>query len=264
MKAKLIFFVLLMAVMDLQAQPYTLIRQIDVKAKAINIDLLDNLYITTEQNQLIKYDAKGQQMAIFNISSFGAISAVDVSDPLKIVVQYATFQKAVILDNTLSELGRYSFSNIQPARLRLVVTAKSGGFWCYDETQTRVLKINSSFESILTTGTNLATDLGYIPQPISLTEFKNEIYLNDTNRGIIVADAYGTYYKTLPFKKVKSFSLSNDLLWYYQAKQLHLYDTKKLQDSLMSLPAVDSPLDIKVSNNHLYIISEKAVSLWAF
>lgn len=246
------------------AQSYTLIRQIDVKAKALTTDVLDNLYITTEQNQVIKYNVQGQQMAIYNISAFGNISAVDASDPLKIVVQYTAFQKIVILDNTLSEIGRYSFTAFQPARIRLAVTARSGGFWCYDETQTRVLKISNSFDNILTTGTNLAIDLNYVPKPVSLAEFKNELYLNDTTHGLIVTDIYGTYYKTLPFKQVKSFGFSNDQLWYYQNNQLHVYDTKKLQDSLQNLPEGPSPRDLKLSNNHLYIISEKAVSLWAF
>lgn len=246
------------------AQSYSLIREIPVQAKAITTDVLDNLYITTEQNQVIKYNAQGQQMAIYNISAFGNISSLDASDPLKIIVQYAPFQKVVILDNTLSEIGRYSFTAFQPARIRLAVTARSGGFWCYDETQTRVLKISNSFDNILTTGTNLVIDLNYVPKPVSLVEFRNELYLNDTSQGIIVTDIYGTYYKTLPFKQVKSFGFANNQLWYYQNEKLHLYDTQKLEDSLQSLPTGPSPRDLKLSNNHLYIISEKAVSLWAF
>lgn len=249
---------------SLVAQPLKPILEIPVKAAQIQVDVLNNLYVVTTDNDVLKFSPEGKQLAQFNLSTLGNIGSIDVSDPLKILIIYPIFQKIIVTDNTLSEISRYSFTSFVPARIRLASTARSGGFWCYDESQSRLLKINPTFDAIVMSGNNLNIELGYVPLPSHLVEYHNKVYLNDTAKGILVSDVYGTYYRSYPFTQVQSFSVDQDVLWYFRKGELHGYQLKTLQDSLISLPTSLSVRDARIRNGRLYIISEKAVSLWAF
>ena len=70
------------------------------------VDNLDNIYILNSRNQIKKYNASGDSVAIFNdVKKFGKATLVDVSNPLKVVLYYKDFATVVMLDRFLNVLN---------------------------------------------------------------------------------------------------------------------------------------------------------------
>ena len=67
------------------------------------VDNLDNVYILTSRNQLKKFNANGDSVAVYNnVKKFGQASLIDVSNPLKVLLYYKDFGTVVALDRFLN------------------------------------------------------------------------------------------------------------------------------------------------------------------
>src|SRR5438552_190098 len=64
-------------------------------------DNLGNFY-TVREDELIKYLPNGKMFARYSNLKLGSISAIDVTNPLKILLYYRDFQQIIFLDNQLS------------------------------------------------------------------------------------------------------------------------------------------------------------------
>lgn len=61
---------------------FQLIRTLKGDIADFTVDNLDNIYILTSRNQVKKYNANGDSVAIFNdVRKFGKATLVDVSNP---------------------------------------------------------------------------------------------------------------------------------------------------------------------------------------
>src|SRR2546430_15572601 len=77
-----------------------------IKGDIVNftVDNLDNVYVLTSTDQLKKYNANGDSVAVFNnVKKFGKVSTVDVSNPLKVLLYYKDFSTIVVLDRLLTQ-----------------------------------------------------------------------------------------------------------------------------------------------------------------
>src|SRR5256885_10738969 len=83
--------------------PYKLIATIHGDVVNFTVDNLDNVYVLTSTDQLKKYNANGDSVAVFNnIKKFGKVSLIDASNPLKILLYYKDFSTIVVLDRLLA------------------------------------------------------------------------------------------------------------------------------------------------------------------
>src|SRR5215213_7377947 len=67
------------------------------------IDNLDNVYILTSTDQLKKYNASGDSLAVYNnVRKYGKVYSIDVANPLKVLLYYKDFSSIVVLDRLLA------------------------------------------------------------------------------------------------------------------------------------------------------------------
>jgi hypothetical protein len=81
-----------------------------IKAPAgsiISSDNLENLYIITPTNDIIKYNKNGIKLATANFKVLGNISSIDASNPFEIYVFYRDQNKIIFLDNMLNMRGAW-------------------------------------------------------------------------------------------------------------------------------------------------------------
>jgi hypothetical protein len=83
---------------------YRLVCKIPFTGGAFTTDNLQNIYLY-HGNSIRKYSPQGQLLYNYSDKSYGAITSVDVNDPLKMLVFYKDFPEIVLLDNTLSQNG---------------------------------------------------------------------------------------------------------------------------------------------------------------
>jgi hypothetical protein len=76
---------------------------------SISSDNLENLFVITPTNDIIKYNKNGQKLATANFKVLGNISSIDAGNPFEIYVFYRDQNKIIFLDNyTL----KYDFINL--------------------------------------------------------------------------------------------------------------------------------------------------------
>src|SRR4051812_45339603 len=67
------------------------------------VDNLDNVYLISKSNQVKKLNANGDSVAVFNdVKKYGQATLIDVSNPLKVLLNYRDFATIVVLDRFLS------------------------------------------------------------------------------------------------------------------------------------------------------------------
>jgi hypothetical protein len=104
-----------------------------VPAALAAADHLGNLYIVGTDAVLEKYARDGRLLTRYANNRLGRLTALDVSNPLKILVWYGDFRTAVFLDRSLTPLGEQNFLDGRYADVRVVAMATDGNVWIYDE-----------------------------------------------------------------------------------------------------------------------------------
>lgn len=121
------------------------VAQIDTLAKAVYADNLDNVYLLSDKDELLKYDAKGKLKWRYSNNRFGKLHSVDVSDPLRVVLFYADFQQVVVLNNNLNEITSYSFARSSNLMVSAVASGNNNSLWIFERTTNSLIKLSSNF-----------------------------------------------------------------------------------------------------------------------
>ena len=107
------------------------------------VDNLDNIYILNSRNQIKKYNASGDSVAIFNdVKKFGKATLVDVSNPLKVVLYYKDFATVVMLDRFLNVLNTIDLRKQNIFQARAIAQSYDNKIWVFDELENKLKKID--------------------------------------------------------------------------------------------------------------------------
>ena len=191
----------------------------------IEIDGFGNIYIITD-NEIVKYNATGILQKKYSTKRYGKIEFVDAMNPLKVLVYYKDFQQLIFLDNQMTESSNMiSVETLGYEQTSLVCSSSNNSFWLYDKQNNELSRFDSELKSLVKTG-NLKRILDIDIKPNFLQENNNFIYLNCPNEGILVFDIYGTFYKTIPLKKLKEFNVVNGDVFYFENHTLKQYQAQ--------------------------------------
>jgi hypothetical protein len=185
------------------------------------IDPMGNCYYL-KSDDLVKVNTNGKELVRYSMKNLGAPSAIDVSNPLRILVFYASQAVIRILDNNLidqSELDLRSLGIIQP---KVMAGTPDQGIWIFDEISASLIKIDTKLKS-----SALSVDLnqliGHRPNPVRLIANQNWVIMQD-QQGIIIFDQFGTKLKSIPLENATNIlQLNENNLWYSENGQLMSY-----------------------------------------
>ena len=100
----------------------------------LDVDVLGNIYLITENNQLKKIRPNGDSLAVFNdVKKFGNPTLLDVSNPLKILVYYKNFSTVIILDRFLAVRNTINFRNQNIFKVKTLANSYDNNIWIFDE-----------------------------------------------------------------------------------------------------------------------------------
>lgn len=95
-------------------------------------DNLDNVYIVTLTNDIIKYSKDGKRQATANFKVLGNVSYMDVSNPFEIYVFYRDQNRLLILDNLLNLRGEYDLESIGISQIACIGRSYDNQIWLFD------------------------------------------------------------------------------------------------------------------------------------
>jgi len=240
---------------------FSLIKSIPVNASFCTTDNLEQLY-TVVDDELSKYSDNGILLHTYSNKILGNISFVDAANPLRLLLFYRDFVQIVFLDKTLSAIGgNILLENLGYEQAILTCTSNNNGFWLYDTQDFQLIRLDQNLKTTHNSGP-INQLLGIEILPNYLIEYNNFIYLNDPERGILVFDIYGTYYKTIPLKGLASFQVIGDNLFYFSNNTLNSHHLKTLEASTIDLPDTGI-VSVRIEKQKLFLLKEKSLDIYS-
>lgn len=185
-------------------------KTIEIRADKLFADQFDNVYIVSG-NTLIKYNSSGQKPISFTSETGEEITKVDIRNPYKVLLFSDIQNKLIILDNNLSVINKDNLLlNQTISNQILICSAYDSGYWIYDKTESRLIKLSSDFKVEFT------TDLYFKTYPEDMIAGKTYL-LFKSEAGILLKYNYITK-NIKEYKDIliyKTFNLNNDLISYF-------------------------------------------------
>lgn len=247
-----------------QDSTFQLINTISITSDFFTTDKLQQIYVVTNSNTIIKYAPDGLEQYRFSNNTLGDLGYVDATDPFNLLLYYPDYQLVVTLDRTLNQTGKLSLIDAGVVQARTVGLSNDGNIWVYDEASFQLRKFSRTGE-VLFESQNLSLVLGKAPQPIQIIDRENWVYLNDPAQGILVFDNFGQYSKTIPIKNRQTFQLLDNHLIFKQKEQIELYDLKSFLSATLVLPANVVETDqIQIQKNRLFVKKLNVIEIYSW
>ena len=94
-------------------------------------DNLGNIYLV-KGDELKKYNSKGELLKVFSNKKLGAISSIDASNPLRVLLFYKDQSQLVILDSQLSPNGNpIDLLGMNLEQSDVVCSSFNNGIWLF-------------------------------------------------------------------------------------------------------------------------------------
>jgi hypothetical protein len=259
MKKSMHFYLVVLSILWLQNNTFAQQENVDLKpiieinkkTDFITTDKLGNVY-AVNGDEISKYDQNGKFLQKNSIKSLGKITALDVTNPLKILVFYKDYNKIVFVDNMLAQSGNLiDLSALGYDQATLASTSHDNSFWIYNLLNFELVRLD--FNMVVTNQSgNIAQLTGKGISPVSLIESNNMVYLCDSVEGIFMFDVFGTFIKNIPLKGIIQFQVENNLIYFINNKGFGSFNIEFLKENEVALPTKEA-LQVRLQKNRVFV-----------
>ena len=260
---RILLFIFLLLIQNQASAQDKLLAKIDTPGVSISIDNLDNIYLLSEKNELLKFNAEGHLQSSYSSKNLGPGFTADVSDPLRIVLYSPSFHQVILLNKQLAEISGFRFKDINRNIKLLTSSPDNKGFWIFDESSLQLCKLNRNMQEEYLSG-NIFQISGTQVQPELLQASGQYVYLYDMQVGLLQFDRFGTFIKIILVKGLQAVQIKNNQFIYIQNKQLKTMNLINGQTSETKLPML--PFEIKQAvrgNKTMAVLTAKALFIFA-
>lgn len=244
--------------------------EIPVKARFFTTDKLQQLYVATLDNTVIKFtpdanpDSYREQYRFSN-NTLGELGYIDATDPFNLLLYYPDYQLVITLDRTLNQTGKFSLNDAGVVQARTVGISNDGNIWVYDEASFQLRKFSRSGE-VLFESQNLSLVFPKkAPQPIQIVARENWVYLNDPAQGVLIFDNFGQYSNIVAVQDISMFQILDNRLIFKQKNTLKIYDFKSFFFATMPLPRqAENAAMIQIQQNRLFVQQLNQIEVYSF
>ena len=256
------FLFLLAYTPSVSAQKWTLFKKNDsLNCRYFLTDQLKNIYIITNRDELLKYDADGYFDSRFSFKKFGRIGGVDVSNPFKIILYYADYQCVVLIDGALNPI-KTLFLNEMGVPNAAAMAIGAGDLWIYDSGLNKFLRFSvdaSGFKLAQSTSPLSISGL----QPNQMLIYENMVYLNVPTKGVLVFDQFGKYIKTFDIKNASALQIIENKLFYKQNNKFYRFNLQTLATNAINLPdGVSGSTYLQIQKGRLYAQRSTSIDVY--
>lgn len=203
------------------------------------VDQFQNEYYS-KKNTLYKHTESNTYN--YKNMSYGKLTAVDFSNPLKVVLFYEDFNTVLILDNRLNLTDLINFeSNIT--------------FACKGNTN-EIRVFNSDTQTLqnynFKTNTITSSSLPFLQKNVFKIKGNLNNLLLQTEKNIKQFDYLGSFLKDYPFADIDDFQLQNQKFYFSKKGKLYVYnqtDSKELQTNTTETK------QFFLTDRHLYVFN---------
>lgn len=233
-----------------------------LSCNSFNCDSFGNLY-SVSNFQIEKFDSLGKRIALYDQSTNGKIGAIDITNPLKIMIFYPDRNKVLFFDRNLAPMDpSIDLSLLFDETISLCCNSNSNGLWCYSQNGSKLFRISQQGE-ITSTFDNLNQWLPTGFAATQLIEIGDYLYMGDPNNGIIVFDRWGSIIHKIPNLYQGTFSVVSELIFYHRENKVFYYNPKNFEESILyqasdkikQCVVLKSNLIIQIKNDSIFKFS---------
>ena len=268
MKRAFNIFLMLVAVFPIlkaqKAAPYKLIASIQGDIVDFAVDNLDNVYVLTSTDQLKKYNANGDSIAVFNnVKKFGKVSTLDVSNPLKVLLYYKDFSTIVVLDRLLTARNTIDLRQQNIFQVNAIGQSYDNNIWVYDEGDSKLKKINDEGKSLLETA-DFRLLFDQAPHIKNIYDQDGFVYLYDPNQSVFVFDYYGALRNKILISGWNDFKVAGKFIFGINNDTLHRYEITTFRVDEEKLPvALKNSLKVNFTSARLYALKKDLLEIYS-
>ncbi|MEP6584589.1 MAG: hypothetical protein ABJA90_09995 [Ginsengibacter sp.] len=243
---------------------FRFLRQIEYPIYSFAVDNLGELYIINTDNQLKKYNEKGDSVGVFNqVTKYGKLSYVEAQNPWKTILFYQDYSTIVLLDKYLNVLTNINLRKQNIFKVKAVTTSYDNNIWLYDEQENKLKKIddtgNKIFESV-----DFRLLFDSVPTPQKIIDDGGFVYLYDPEKGLYIFDYYGSFKSRLPFTHWTNVAVIDKTIYGFDKNNLYRYTPPLPDIKKFSLPpAAQNNSSLQVSNHKMYILRNQQLEIYS-
>ena len=224
----------------------------------IKIDNLNNIYILTKENKVVKYSDSFEKQYEYSNNLIGEIKSIDATNPQKILCFIKDFNRILVLDNTLAEINKIDLSTSNYLDISAIARSNDNRIWLFDPINQVLVKVNDLLEVQYESNRLSDLNLGMI-DPVCLKERENKVAMSDPEIGILIFDNFGQFLKLIPEKGVESFQMFGEYLFFSQNKKHYQYHIVRYEKSQLSNIEENAPQFIMTKSNTYLVYKEGVV-----
>ena len=229
------------------------------------VDNLGNLYTISRDNQLIKYNAQGDSIAVYNdIRRYGRIHSLDATNPLKLLLYHKDFSTIVILDRFLNMRNTIDLRKRNIFQVKAIGQSYDNGIWIYDEQDAKLKKLNDDGE-ILSESADFRLFMETVPSPVQIIDEDRLVHLYDSAKGIFIFDYYGTLKNKVALLGWQDIQVVKGVIFGRKFFTLQQYQPGTLTLKEQPLDAIlEGVSKIRITLNSFYTLRDGVISVYSF
>lgn len=240
-------------------------RQLKGNFTSFTADNLGNLYVVTAENQLKKYNAKGDSMGVFNdVRRYGKLSNINATNPLRTVLFYRDFRTVVVLDRLMNTINTIDLRKLNIFQVRVVAPAYDNNVWVFDEQESKLKKVSEDGR-LLSETADLRLVLDEAPIPQKIFDQNGYVYMYDPGKGVFIFDYYGALKNKIALLNWSDLQVIGSTIVGRVDDKVMSYRTGTLDLRETPLPqTIARSQNIQITPIGIYVLDEKGVTLYSF
>lgn len=239
-------------------QTDTIFREVNILVGdfvSIAVDNLDNIYTVNSRNQLKKFDARGDSIAVYNdVKQFGTATLIDVSNPLKILLYYRDFATIVELDRFLNPVNVIDLRKLNIFQAHVIGQSYDNMVWVFDELEHKLKKVNIQGKLVQETA-DFRLILGKAITPVRIFDENRYVYVYDQQNGAYVFDYFGTLRNNILLQNWDNFSVSGKFIYGSRNDTIFRYEIRTFRLDEWKMPeAISGSEAFRFSSSKLYAL----------
>lgn len=207
------------------------------KLERLYTDRLSDLYVSTTENELIKYSKTGNRLFKYSETRYGKIGIIDLSNPLSILLFYPDFGMLTILDRNLSLQSEINLRQAGYQSISAIGLAADNNIWIYDAEKFRLVKLDP-FGKEIRKSNELTGLIGNHKLEGQIWEQDNFLFIRCPGLGWIQFDDFGSFIQLIPLPDKEIMRMEADKILYIDEGEIIQFDLSTLRKKTYPVPNV--------------------------
>ncbi len=220
----------------------------DAEVVAISVDFQKHIYVALTDNQLIKLDELGEELASFSQPNLGPFTSVAGQNSLNPFFFVRDNQQVVFLDRFLANPVIYDLNQWTSSFVWLAAPSVDRQLWLLESNPFRIAKVDRFTGNVLH---EVFIQIGLEIEDLVFFKAQQQyLILVDQHKGIYLFDLFGNLVRHIVEENVTSVQLIDDRLIYFLETSLVQLELRSGSRTEVSLPY---SCDKVIKNGEFYL-----------